>query len=31
MQSKDRITVQKIINYINEIKEYIGDMKAEDF
>lgn len=31
MQGKDRITIQKIINYINEIKQYVGDMQAEDF
>ena len=31
MQSKDRIMIQKIINYINEVKEYVEDMQAEDF
>lgn len=31
MQSKDRITIQKIINYINEVKQYVGKMKAEEF
>jgi len=31
MQGKDRILIQKMINYINEIKEYIGDMQTEDF
>ena len=31
MQSKDRITIQKIIKYINEVKEYVGEMKAVEF
>ena len=31
MQSKDRITIQKMINYINEVKEYVGGMTAADF
>jgi len=31
MQSKDRILIQKIITYINEIKGYVDNMKAEDF
>jgi len=31
MQSKDRIIMQKIINYINEVKEYVGDITAEVF
>jgi uncharacterized protein with HEPN domain len=31
MQSKDRIVIQKIINYINEVKEYVGDMTTDDF
>lgn len=31
MQSKDRITIQKIINYIKEVREYVGDMKTEEF
>ena len=31
MQGKDRIVIQKMISYINEIKEYIGGMTTEDF
>jgi uncharacterized protein with HEPN domain len=32
MQSKkDRITVQKIINYINEVQEYTENMASSDF
>ena len=28
---KDRITIQKIINYINEIEQYVKGMNASDF
>ena len=31
LKSKDRVTIQKIINYINEIKQYIGNMTAIEF
>ena len=31
MQSKDRILIQKIINYINEVKEYVDGMTTEKF
>ena len=31
MQSKERIILQKIINYINEIKEYVGNMESHEF
>ncbi|MCL2814207.1 MAG: DUF86 domain-containing protein [Oscillospiraceae bacterium] len=31
MQGKDRIIIQRIINYINEVKEYVGSMIAEEF
>ena len=31
MKSKDRILLQKIIIYINDVKKYVNNMKAEDF
>lgn len=31
MKSKDRIILQKIINYINEVEEYIKDLTIEKF
>ncbi|MCL2427568.1 MAG: DUF86 domain-containing protein [Oscillospiraceae bacterium] len=31
MQSRDRIIIQKIINYINDVKQYVGEMRAEEF
>ena len=31
MKSKDRIIIQKIISYIEDIESYIKDLKARDF
>ena len=31
MKSKDRILIQKIISYINDIKKYVENMQARDF
>lgn len=31
MKSKDRIIMQKIVNYIEDIEKYIAGMKAMDF
>lgn len=31
MKSKDRITIQKIINYINDVKKYVDNYTTEDF
>ena len=31
MQGKDRILIQKMITYIKEVKEYVNNMKAEEF
>lgn len=31
MKSKDRIIIQKIIEYISDTEKYIGNMQARDF
>lgn len=31
MKSRDRIIIQKIIGYIEDIEIYIGNMQAKDF
>lgn len=31
MKGKDRIIIQKIIMYINDVQTYIGSMSAKDF
>ncbi len=31
MNSKDRIIIQKIIGYIDDIEKYVDNMKAKDF
>ena len=31
MKSKDRILIQKIIGYINDVKQYTEGMEAKDF
>lgn len=31
MKSKDRIIIQKIIGYINDIESYIDGLKAKEF
>ena len=31
MKSKDRIILQKIVGYINDIEQYVEDMKVQEF
>lgn len=31
MKSKDRIIIQKIISYINDVEKYVEGMQAKDF
>lgn len=31
MKSKDRIIIQKIIGYIDDIQKYINNLQAKDF
>ena len=31
MKSKDRIIIQKIIGYIDDIEKYVDGLKAKDF
>lgn len=31
MKSRDRIIIQKIINYIDDIEKYVDNMNAKDF
>lgn len=31
MKSRDRIVIQKIITYIDDVEEYIDGLEAKDF
>lgn len=31
MKGKDRIIIQKIIGYINDIESYVNNMNSDDF